>query len=72
MATLLEVSEQAKLLTVDEKTILCHQLLSELETPDPRIESLWREEVRRRIRAHREHPEPTYSAEEVLAGLLDP
>ena len=71
MPTLLEVSEQAKQLTVDEKTVLCHQLLTDLETPDPDIQALWLEEVRRRVLAHREDPQPTFSEEEVMAGLLD-
>ena len=62
-----EILNQALGLPPLEKTHLVDCLLSSLDKPDEKIDSLWREEVEKRVEAYQSGKLPSLSLQQVLS-----
>ena len=62
-----EILNQALGLPPLEKAHLVDSLLSSLDKPDEEIDSLWREEVEKRIEAYQSGKLPSVSLQQVLS-----
>lgn len=70
--TVKELTEQAANLPDMEKLALVNALLEQLDRPDPEIDHIWLEEVRRRIQAHREGRIESRSFESIMEKYKRP
>lgn len=66
-ASLEELTAQAQLLPLKDRATLAETLLESLGEPDPHLDALWKEELRRRLEAHERGELPSYTYEEVMA-----
>jgi len=62
-----EILNQALGLSPLEKAHLVDCLLSSLDKPDEKIDSLWREEVEKRVEAYQSGKIPSLSLQQVLS-----
>jgi putative addiction module component (TIGR02574 family) len=67
--TLAEITQQARMLSPDERARLAEVLLESLceETPLAEIEATWKREIEERVAAYDRGEGKTYSAEDVFA-----
>lgn len=61
-----KVMEEALNLSPAERASLVDQLLSSLDTPDEKIDNLWRKEISDRLAAYRSGKVETISADELF------
>lgn len=69
--TVHELCERAKELTDSEKLELIDELHAQLDHPDPVVDHIWLDEVRKRREAYREGRLETRSYEDILAGFRE-
>ena len=62
-----QVLKSALSLPAIERAFLVDELISSLDRPDPRIDALWAEEAKERVRAFHAGEMEGYSEEEVYA-----
>ncbi len=60
------ITEQALNLPPAERASLADQLLSSLDTPDEKIDNIWRKEISDRLAAYRSGQAETISIDKVL------
>ena len=66
--SLVEVEQQARMLTPDERARLAEMLLESLQdTPLPEIEAVWQRAIENRVAAYDKGELETHPAEEVFA-----
>ena len=61
-----KVMEEALNLTPSERASLAHQLLSNLDTPDEKIDHIWCKEISDRLAVYRSGQAETISADEIF------
>jgi len=61
-----KITEEALNLPPAERASLVDQLLSSLDTPDEKIDNVWRKEISDRLAAYRSGQAETVSVDEVL------
>jgi len=64
-----DLSLEARKLPLAERAELIDDLLASLHEPDPRIDALWVEEAKRRLRLVDSGEMPVYDAAEIIAEL---
>jgi len=65
-----EICEKAKQLPDIDKLLVIDTLLAALDRPDPEIDAVWAQEVRRRRQAYREGRLSAGDYEEVMARIM--
>ncbi len=66
MSNCQEIYQQANQLPAIEKLHLAELLLADLDTPDPEIDAIWRDEAQKRWQAYRAGELKTVSYEAVM------
>lgn len=66
--TVAELAQRGRALTAQDRERLVDLLLDSLEdAPDPKIEEVWRVEIRRRVAAYERGDADLFDADEVMA-----
>ncbi|WP_197488421.1 addiction module protein [Methylomonas koyamae] len=66
MSTTQEIYQKLSQLMPLEKLQLAEMLLADLDTPDPQIEAVWRDEVQKRWQAYKDGKISTVSYDSIM------